>query len=100
MSRHFKPIITGCDLHLPSGKKYHGDLWSLPGHYLFNAVIDARAQAREIEEVNSLDPKYLTVLRDDDNWDYWERRGVFLIPVEFARLSPEAQVYVNKWKDV
>lgn len=93
MTKLFQTLITGCDLYLPDGRNYHGDLWFGNGNWIFNAVVDKEGQAIA-GTAHEGAPNFLRVLH---GVDYWERRGVFILPTNSVKLSAAAAAYIRKW---
>jgi hypothetical protein len=85
-------LITGCDLVSPlrPDTHYHGDLWELGDVYIFNAV-ESGGHGRLL--IGKPSAKHLAT--DLTTAEYFERRGVFVIPKSQAFLSPAAEEYIN-----
>ena len=87
-----KCIITGCALRI-YGKHIEawGDLHQTAQCYIFNAVLSSTGETawRLIEQAGQ---KALVI---NSGGDYFERRGVFVIPSMNAQLNPAAVMYVR-----
>lgn len=86
-----KCIITGCALVNESLQEWvAGDLFDSDEFYVFNGNFDvASFRASWLKGP----PSYSKVLAP---WDYWERRGVFIIPKEMANLNQAALAYIGE----
>lgn len=90
-------LITGCELHSPTeGWWVHGDLFRIGTSYVFNAVLNEMAEANK--QYGNTVPSWKNVLTIDGQ--YWEKRGVFVIPILNAELNQVAKDYVEKWANV
>lgn len=82
-------IITGCYL-VAGNKKVHGDLHAGGQCYVFNAVLDEHGQASWLHGPFEEGHRALLI---HPNADYWERRGVIVIPKMNATLNQGAADY-------
>lgn len=84
-------IITGCDLVCSvHGTVFHGDLWLYNDMYIFNSVTshgDALVMERPAQE------RFIAL--DLTTRQYFERRGVFVIARQLAKLSEAAVKYLE-----
>lgn len=87
-------LITGCKLFDEnSGRQVHGDLHRVTGAYVFNACLEDGEAAWAYNGGRPSDKLILTIHPETH---FFERRGVIVVSVFGATLSPEAKDYVNK----
>lgn len=92
MSRRLECIITGCELAIQDEPRFvHGDLHKLDGVFIFNAIVDSTMEPRWQDGVPGPNEKVLWIINQTHMFD---RRGVFIVPVEAADLSPPAEAYI------
>lgn len=89
--------ITGCGLVAAHSELWvHGDLYEYGNCWVFVAVTgegNLPAWYRPEHKLRPPEKKFLVVLGDN----YFERKGVFVVPKVQANLSPEAEAYIAKW---
>lgn len=94
-------LITGCALYIPAeAKVLWGDLHVFNNQYVFNGVLDRNQQAQwqyiardlQPDEVSAASTKTLTL---QEGSDYFEKRGVVVLPQASATLNPAAQAYLR-----
>ena len=84
-------LKTGCDLEF-DGAVYHGDLFEFgPYAYLFNAVIDERGEAREIQ----VRPAIWPTLHVHPQAQVFERRGLFIIHASSTTMNQALSDYIR-----
>lgn len=84
-------IITGCALVSPYGEEWvAGDLFEAGDCYVFNGNYHAKdVQAMWLPIATC---HYVKRLQPTD---WWERRGVFVMPKHMAALNSAAQEYIK-----
>jgi len=92
-------LITGCELIVHGQKWCHGDLHLCGGCYVFNACLYGmpRDTAWAYKDFPGEDRMILRV-----NGDYFERRGVIVVPIPESLLNAKAQAYLDtpvSWVD-
>lgn len=80
-------LITGCALIDPDGAAIWGDLYQLADCYVFNAVLRNGEASRSYEL--RPDGRIITIVGD-----FFERRGVFVIPLTCAVLNQVASLFI------
>jgi methanogenic corrinoid protein MtbC1 len=85
-------LITGCAL-INGSSTVHGDLHEVGDTLVFNACLSNGEAAWRDIDVN-ISPRQI----DITNSDYFERRGVFVIPVGSASLSEAAITHIEAGK--
>lgn len=89
---NFSCKITGCDFLDPAqGRWAHGDLHRVGDCWVFNAVL--RKGETAWTQTGAIGPLRIAALAD-----WWERRGVLVVPCDKARLSVKAILYISKWE--
>ena len=84
-------LITGCGLTLPVEFRIWGDLWQVGDCYVFNGCGSGEGLLEPFEE----DVKQLLV-NDTFHQVYFERRQVYAIPVDEAKLNSAALTHLLK----
>ena len=87
-------IITGCDL-IAGNRKAHGDLHAGGQCYVFNAVLDNHGQTSWLYRPFEEGHRFLSL---HEGADYWERRGVIVIPKMNATFNQAAADYILRWE--
>lgn len=86
-------LITGCALYVEDlGAAAWGDLHTDGRSYIFNACLRGGETAWDYQTRPT--DKCLLV---PDNVNFFERRGVIVVPVGCARLNPAAEAYIHPW---
>lgn len=81
-------LITGCELSIPNATQ-HGDLFLVSDTWVFNAVGEPEYGGQLSEGRKAL------LVREGFHQNYFERRNVYVIPREEAKLNTHARVYVE-----
>lgn len=96
--RHPECIITGCGLQDDArGTQYWGDLHQLGDVWIFNAVTDPKGQPIPQpyrDPKGPVCPSFL-IVREAPWENYFQRRGVFVIPKSEADLNDTATNYIK-----
>lgn len=71
----------------------HGDLFLQGDQFVLDAVVDEKTQTPLWMDAPSSLPKRHIELQLGCH--YWERRGVFIIPLPSLKFSPEALAYIR-----
>lgn len=88
-----KCIITGCALIREDGQWVAGDLFDAGSVYVFNGNFDRqKATAKLINDAVCFSMRFAPL-------EYWERRGVFVIPKDQANLNSAALEYIRRWNE-
>lgn len=87
-------IITGITMVMQlRDLACHGDLFLQGDQFIFNAVFNEETQASLWLDTPQPRPKRHIELQLGCH--YWERRGVFVIPLTSLKFSPEALAYIR-----
>lgn len=83
-------IITGCDLYdIEHNRWAHGDLFEYGDCFVFNAVVGTKGHVAWRTE--QWGDKFVALIHPN----YFERRGVFVIPKSSSQLNQAARDYIR-----
>ena len=90
-----KCLITGCALQLEHSHDYvWGDLHQYGDRFVFNAVVDRDGSTFWRRRAADAAGRLVTVPM---SVEYFERRGVFVLPADRLLLNAAAQAHVERW---